>query len=134
LHHKKGQIFWDIDEHFYNDLEHEAGHFMRAYKNNWAYYSEENNTFQWVDKNFNKEKDIKAIGIPKNIGQAKYVGEILKNKDLQNTAVVLSDERLLTPVLNSLPKQVKDLNITMGLPLDTTPPASLFETLFKIQK
>lgn len=134
LQHKKGQIFWDIDEHFYADPEHEAGHFMRTYRNDWTYYTEANNPFEWVGQNFEKEKNIKAIGIPKNIGQAKYVGEILKDKDLQNTAVVLSDEGLLAPVLNSLPEKVKDLNITMGLPLDTTPPASLFETLYKIQK
>ena len=45
--------------------------------------------------------------VPKNIGQAKYIGTLLKNikaetKTLDNTAVVLGDENLLIPVLNSL--------------------------------
>jgi hypothetical protein len=49
---------------------------------------------------------------------------------LANTAVVLGDETLLIPVLNSLPKNVDTINITMGFPLKDTPLTPLFNRLF----
>ncbi len=132
LNQNRGDIFWDIDQHFLNYKNHQTARFINKYKN-WAYYQEENSTFKWASANYQKDKNIQVIGIPQNIGQAKYVGQILQNSDLKNTAVVLNEEGLLFPVLNSLPDKVKKVNITMGLALSKTPPASLFEVLFKIQ-
>ena len=40
----------------------------------------------------------------------------MENK-LQNTALVLGNEDLLIPILNSIPSCIEDINITMGLPL-----------------
>ncbi|MBQ0769772.1 MAG: PD-(D/E)XK nuclease family protein, partial [Bizionia sp.] len=69
----------------------------------------------------------------------KTVGSILdtlktKNPSLKSTAVVLGDENLLIPILNSIPKAIDALNITMGFPLQSIPLASLFELLFTIHK
>ena len=36
--------------------------------------------------------------------------------ELNNTAVVLGDEKLLIPLLNSIPSNVKNINVTMGYP------------------
>lgn len=41
----------------------------------------------------------------------------LKNLDCESTAVVLPDETLLIPVLNSIPESIEDINVTMGYPL-----------------
>lgn len=41
----------------------------------------------------------------------------LKKLDCESTAVVLPDEALLVPVLNSIPEDIKDINVTMGYPL-----------------
>src|SRR5690606_18123622 len=89
--------------------------------------------------NYTKPKDISVIGVPKNVGQAKCIGNILKklhkeNNTLNNTAVVLGEESLLLPVLNSIPESINALNITMGLPLKSIPLATLFEQLFFIHK
>jgi len=130
---KKGEVYWDIDRHFIEAEYHDAGLFMRHYLNNWPYYKTEENQFNWLSDFYNQPKTIQTIGVPKNIGQAKYVGSLLKTVDQKNTAVVLNDEGLLLPVLNSLPDEVQTANVTMGLPLALTPPASLFEVLFKIQ-
>jgi len=44
----------------------------------------------------------------------------------------LADENLLTLTLNSLPNNVKNINITMGYSLKDIPVASLFDALFKM--
>ena len=137
LKSKLAKTYWDIDAVFINNPKHDAALFTRQHKTNWKYF--ENNPFNWVTTNYSKEKNISVFGIPKNIGQAKYIGSLLnsikkENKSLQNTAVVLGDENLLIPVLNSIPKNIEALNITMGFPLKSIPLSSLFEALFHIHK
>ncbi|MFD2724881.1 PD-(D/E)XK nuclease family protein [Hyunsoonleella rubra] len=131
------KIYWDIDDVFMERRFHDAGLFMRQHKRKWTYFKQ--NPFKWISDNYSKEKTISIFGIPKHIGQAKYIGSILKdlqnkNHTLENTAVVLGDENLLIPVLNSLPTTVGALNITMGFPLKSIPLTSLFEALFNLHK
>lgn len=131
------KVYWDIDAVFINNENHDTALFTRQHKTNWAYFKK--NHFNWITNNYSTKKNISVFGIPKNIGQAKYIGSLLSSlqKDnplLQNTAVVLGDENLLIPVLNSLPKNVEALNITMGFPLKSIPLASLFESLFRLHK
>ncbi|MDG1728575.1 MAG: PD-(D/E)XK nuclease family protein [Algibacter sp.] len=137
LQNNLAKIYWDIDKVFMNNQKHDAALFTRQHLSNWKYFK--NNTFNWITENYSRDKNISAIGIPKNIGQAKYIGSLLsdlqKNNDsLNNTAVVLGDENLLIPVLNSLPSSIKALNVTMGFPLKSIPLASLFDALFKLHK
>ena len=131
------KIYWDIDTVFINNQMHDAALFTRYHKTNWAYYK--SNSFNWITDNYSKEKNISVYGIPKNIGQAKYIGSLLKslkkeNQTLQNTAVILGDENVLIPVLNSIPQSIESLNITMGFPLKSIPLASLFQALFELHK
>jgi len=130
-------VYWDIDAVFINDSIHDAGLFTRAHKNNWKYFKDYK--FNWITTNYDNPKPIEVIGIPKLVGQAKYVGQILENisktnANLSSVAVVLGEENLLIPVLNSIPKEIEKLNVTMGLPLHLIPLASLFERLFSIHK
>ena len=122
--------YWDCDESILNKT-NEAGSFLRKYKNNWSYY--ENHPFLWVSQNNKKERNINIIGAPKNITQIKYAGELLSNlTHFQKTALVLADENLLSLTLNSLPNNVKNINITMGYALADIPISSLFDNLFKL--
>ena len=130
-------VYWDIDKTFLSNVNHDAGYFIRRHKKEWSHLK--NKLFQWSHNLYTANKDISVIGIPKNIGQAKYVGELLSKLKLEkghlnNTAVVLGDETLLTPVLNSLPENIDALNITMGFPLKSIPLASLFDQLFLLHK
>ncbi|WP_298531879.1 PD-(D/E)XK nuclease family protein [uncultured Algibacter sp.] len=130
-------IYWDTDTVFIENEKHDAGLFLRHHKKNWNYF--EKNSFNWISQNYSKPKHISAFGIPKNIGQAKYIGSLLKklqenNTTLQNTAVILGDESLLIPVLNSIPNTINSLNITMGFPLKSIPLASLFDALLNLHK
>ncbi|WP_250433501.1 PD-(D/E)XK nuclease family protein [Hanstruepera flava] len=132
-----GYIYWDIDRVFYESKNHDVALFVKQYSKNWNFFK--NNPFNWVSHNYSKEKNIQVYGIPKNIGQAKHIGTLLSNlqesnNSLNSTAVILSDETLLLPVLNSIPKDIDTLNVTMGLELKTVPLASLFEKLFYIHK
>ncbi|MCL8008234.1 PD-(D/E)XK nuclease family protein [Gelidibacter japonicus] len=128
-------IYWDIDATFIKNPIHDAGLFIRQHLKNWPFYK--NNQMNWVSENYRSEKNIQTIAVPKNIGQVKYIGELLDSLapgDLKKTAVVLGDETLLMPLLNSIPQKVEAINITMGLPLKSVPMASLFDLVFKIQK
>ena len=129
----KAEVFWDVDEVFLRDDQHDVSLFLRNYLNSWAHYKD--NEFKIFSRSYSNSKNIRIVGVPKNIGQAKYVGELLaelSQEELQQTAVVLGDESLLLPVLNSLPPNVGEVNITMGFALQNAPVASLFEQLLKM--
>lgn len=129
---KRGNIFWDIDQHLLK--ENSAGMFMRNYAKNWPSFS--SSILKSSTESFSNTKHINLYGVPKKIGQAKLIGDILSDlseSELNKTALILGDETLLQPILNSLPKNISDVNITMGLPLESTSFASFFETLFKIR-
>ncbi|SDK81412.1 PD-(D/E)XK nuclease superfamily protein [Salinimicrobium catena] len=129
-----GEVFWDVEKTFFEDKQHDVSHFMRQYAIEWEWYR--GKPFGKLSSEFTLAKNIEMAGIPKNIGQAKYVGEILSSmneEDLQSTAVVLGDESLLLPVLNSLPPNISEVNVTMGFALRNAPVALLFEHLLKIQ-
>ncbi|TYA74302.1 PD-(D/E)XK nuclease family protein [Seonamhaeicola marinus] len=137
LQNDQAKIYWDIDAAFIANPKHDAALFTRQHKKNWLFF--EKNPFNWITKNYTKDKNIQVFGIPKNIGQAKHIGTLLKKiikekSSLSNTAVVLGDENLLIPTLNALPENINALNITMGFPLKSIPLASLFEKLFYVHK
>lgn len=130
LHSNMATVYWDANDTFFNKT-NEAGVFLRKYKSEWSFYK--NNPFLWTENILEDQKKIHFIGAPKNTTQIKYTGELLSKFDNFNkTALVLADENLLIPTLNSLPKNVEKINITMGYPLKNIPVASLFEKLFKL--
>jgi len=123
-------VYWDIDRFFLKN-NHQAGTFIRKYKTDWNYYV--TNPMETISSNFENEKNIEIIGASKNNTQIKYAGELLKKvPNLNNTAYVLADESLLPITLNSLPKKVDAVNITMGYPLKDIPTTSLFTSIFQL--
>ncbi len=132
----KADIFWDGDTYFVEDPIHDAGYFIRQHLNTWPWLK--GKALKGVENNYLSQKNIKIIGAPKNVSQAKYVGNLLlqlKKEDtniLKNTAIVLGDETMLNPLLNSVPSELDTVNITMGYPLKSTPLASLFSQYLSI--
>ncbi|WP_139957363.1 PD-(D/E)XK nuclease family protein [Flavicella sediminum] len=123
-------IYWDADEYYLNTNK-SAGLFMRKYKQNWTYF--EKNQFNYIGRHLKTKKNIHEIAASKNVAQIKAVGELLsKQNNLQNTALVLADESLLSLTLNSLPKNVDKLNITMGYLLKDMPMSGLFQVMFDL--
>ncbi|MFZ2432069.1 MAG: PD-(D/E)XK nuclease family protein, partial [Lutibacter sp.] len=130
LNNNLASVYWDANESFFKNS-NEAGVFLRKYKKEWAYYQK--NPFLWDYEVLPIHKNINLIGAPKNTTQIKYAGELLgKIENFSKTALVLADENLLALTLNSLPNNVKNINITMGYPLKDIPVASLFDSLFKL--
>ncbi|MBU1012750.1 MAG: PD-(D/E)XK nuclease family protein [Bacteroidetes bacterium] len=131
-------FLWDVDDYYLNHtnfgVKHEAGLFFRKYFEN-----QKESEISWVDQNLkNDKKDIQIYGIPKQIGQAKFCGQLLQQDShfltaKHKSAIILADENLLIPVLNSIPSTCTELNVTMGLPLSSSPLFGFFNQLFKMQ-
>lgn len=127
------QIYWDIDKSFINDEYHHAGMFIRHYTKHWKYYN--NREPKWFSSDFSKPKQIRITGVPKSINQAHYTATCLHqitDKEWDRTAIVLADENLLLPVIQSVDSQSIPINITMGYPLKQTPISDLFYAFFKL--
>ncbi|MGO4912348.1 PD-(D/E)XK nuclease family protein [Leeuwenhoekiella sp. W20_SRS_FM14] len=130
------KIYWDIDPYFLKDENHVASTFIKGYLKNWKELNATNSIIPQKVSYYNSEKTICATGISQNIGQIKYTGQLLSKlsqEELENTAVILGDEALLLPLLNSLPSNVLALNVTMGLPLQQVAQAAFFENWFQLQ-
>ena len=126
-------IYWDTDSAFFSDTKHSASYFIRKYIKEWKYF--QNIEPKFIATNFENPKRFQFVEVQKNVGQAKYVGELLSTfseDEINKTAIVLGDENLLVPILYSLPKNVKILNITMGVSLKNFPATVFFEMLFSI--
>ena len=133
----QAQIYWDIDQTFLNDPYHDAGLFVRRFKESWKHYK--SNPFEWIVNDFSQSKNIQVIGTPKTIGQAKIAGSIIENliienpdATLDNVAIVLGEENMLAPLLYSLPSSVGALNITMGYSSKNNPAQILIAKMFKM--
>lgn len=133
----QAKIYWDADQTFLNDPYHDAGLFLRRFKESWKQYK--SHPFEWIVDEFSNEKNIQIIGTPKTIGQAKISGSIIENiiinnptNTLDKVAIVLGEENLLIPLLYSLPNSVGALNITMGYSSKNNPAQILIAKLFKM--
>jgi CRISPR/Cas system-associated exonuclease Cas4 (RecB family) len=129
----KARLFFDIDRYYYDDPSQEAGKYLRDYLSNIP-----NDKITWIrDQLLTDEKTIEIIGLPQMIAQAKVSGQILSEippESHHKTAVVLGDENLLIPVIHSLPDQLGDFNVTMGIPLRLSYLNSLFESVFQLYR
>ena len=133
LESEKAEIYWDADDFYLTDPRQEAGSFLRKHiaKNTFG-------PLNWIsDTIINTEKEISVFGVPGNVGQAKLSGtlikDIIKRKGTsEGIALVLVDESLLLPVLNSIPNETGDFNVTMGFPLKQTPVFSLINIVLTL--
>ncbi|MBM3435318.1 MAG: hypothetical protein FJY07_03760, partial [Bacteroidetes bacterium] len=130
----KAEVIWDTDRYYMDDEKQEAGRFIRSYIREFDVKE-----YKWPDDNFKKEEfRIHLLGVPQNVLQAKTAGNLLAeiskdNRELERTAVVLNDEFMLAPLLNSIPDSIGDFNLTMGLSLKSTPLYQLIDSVFNLQ-
>lgn len=129
-----GQFYWDYDNYFYRSDDQEAGRFIRR---NVARFGDDAPGFG--RDNFVQTKRIEVISTPSDILQCKALYRVLEQIHKEQgfldkeTAIVLTDENLLLPVLHSIPPVAGNLNVTMGYPLSGTVPYILLERLLMLQ-
>ncbi|MDR1886488.1 MAG: PD-(D/E)XK nuclease family protein [Prevotellaceae bacterium] len=127
----KALFFWDYDDYYMKDKKQEAGMFLR--KNIELFPAPSSFVLQ---SEFTSDKDVHIIASPSDVLQTKAIPEILRSMGAgfnRKTAIVLTDETILIPVLHSLPDKCTDINITLGYPLLQTPVFTLAELLIRLQ-
>jgi len=127
----KAEFYWDYDDYYINNTIHEAGYFLR---NNIKEFPAPVNSLKHNNIS-QQEKKISFISVPSNIGQAKIISRCmekignLQDIDLNKTVIILADENLLLPVLNSIPEEINEINVSMGYPFKETSVYSFIEKL-----
>lgn len=121
----KALFYFDADAHYANDPLQEAGMFIRK---NTERYQLANALGAFPDRLRHAKTPVTLVAAPGHAVQAKAVSALLEKPDApgQSTAVILADESLLVPVLQSLPADEK-VNITMGFPITQSTLCSLLD-------
>lgn len=124
-------FFWDFDDCYIENKEMEAGLFQRKYIKKFPPIKLQKNNNQLL------RKKIKLLAAPTDYGQVFQTGRILDQIKMDNpadTAVILSDEQLLLPVLENIPDKIPDVNITMGYPLSDSLSGNFIDLLIQLQQ
>lgn len=133
VNNEKAVILWDLDKYYFEDDKQEAGFFAKNF-----FKKHRNIPQNFVGDYFNsKKKEINIIGVSGSTVQASALQLNLsrnKNKIPQNEVVVLADESLLIPVLNSIPDNYNNIQVTMGYPYSKTILHQFMCHLFSFQK
>lgn len=130
----KALCYFQADRYYFDDDRQEAGKFLRQHKG-WKEFND-SRAFNWIENDFEKEKDIRVYEVSGNVSQAKVLPEIFKNftnHQWSKTAVVLLDENLLPATLETL-SMVDYINITMGFPLKNLAFSNAIKQIFYLQK
>jgi ATP-dependent helicase/nuclease subunit B len=126
----KAELIFDIDK-YYLDIEgHEAAYFYNKIS------KELNVDKEWIKENTEASKNkIRIIAAPNDLAQAQVVSEIVnQNRQIldNDSAIVLSDQSLLLPILDELPDLADSANITMGYPPKLTLTINAFNLVLKM--
>ena len=128
----QAEFCWDWSSEWIRDPENRASFFMSANVGEFP------QAFRPDSETGLPETEFNVVSVPSSIGQAKQLPYILGRLGLSHDAcalpspespdaaggdlstecaIVLPDEQLLLPVLNSIPDDIRDINVTMGYPM-----------------
>ena len=104
-----------------------SGKMIRDRRNRSSLFMEENvrefpQKYEW-DEDGLGIPHIRIMSVPSSVGQVKQIPQILSSAMAEegvapdDCAVVLPDETLLMPLLNTIPPDITDINVTMGYPM-----------------
>lgn len=125
-------FFWDYDDYYVADPMQEAGMFVRR-------SIRELPPERGISHdNLHNIRSLHTVAAGSNVVQCKYAVSVLRElardgKLDKETAVVLTDENLLMPLLYALPEDLGAVNVTMGYPLRNTLAYSFLERLLELQ-
>lgn len=130
---KQADILFDSDNYYLKDNLHEAGYFIRKFQQ----FMQTKELPSVQNTLLNEAKKIEVISCSQLTGQVKVAQTLLAQlpeNEFSETLVLLADESLIIPLLQNIPKTVKQANITLGLPLSSTALLTWVELIFNIQE
>ena len=127
---KRAENFWYLqsDSNIHHFLDN---NYLNHYFNKWAVYKKQNTVINATDDL--AKKNIQLYALPQQISMMKYAAELLSSTNsLEKTAWILADQKTLPVALNSIPDEINDVNITMGLSLKQLPFSQIIKSLFTL--
>jgi hypothetical protein len=127
----RAEFCWDYSGDFIKDPQNRSSLFMSENVVEFPQAAE------W-DSEGMRLPEVNVVSVPSSVGQAKRLPDILDKvchdgDELSQTAVILPDENLLLPVLNTIPERIADINVTMGLPMTGSLLFSMMNDISAIQ-
>ena len=139
MHRRNAEFYYDYDSYYVDRPEQEAGYFLRKNLKDIPEAACLN-----PETRFGSAKNVEIVATPSDNIQAKMAAQlaldtIAKGGKAEQTAIVFTDESLLTPVLSAISyddndesAKVETVNVTMGYPLKITPVYSLIEHILSL--
>lgn len=130
----KALFFWDTSSPAFDDrFKNNGVKFVKFFEHEFPEPDD------FIKQEITEFPAVEVVGVPSNVGQAKYAFEIIKTLIAErkisnplnaiNTAVVLPDEGLFLPLLNTIDEEISNINVTMGYPLQGSDIASLMRVV-----
>lgn len=122
----KASVVWDADSYYIDGplpdgKLHEAGRFFRKYRISSKPLSPTLESIpSMIDMGY-AERQVREFEAPNRLGMAKTLATLLDpgtGLNPSNTAIILCDDGLLIPVIQSLPLDIAgEVNVTSGIPI-----------------
>lgn len=139
----KAIFYFDTDRYYLEDETQEAGLFLRRNLNQIGLLNQLQNDAAYIKT---KKRAVTVYKTQGQVAQAKIINQLVSDEERANslkensatTAIVLADESLLLPLLQTIPapKNPKqpEINVTMGLSLSQSSLFGLIDLWATVQK
>ena len=126
------EVIWDYDRYYIEDENNEAGLFARRYIKSQKQWK----PTVFSNRLFTEEKEIHLVAVNGNTIQSKALQSLLQVEHEKDVAVILADENLMIPVLNSIPDDPRysSVMVSMGYPLRQTALNHLVSAFFTLRR
>ena len=121
-----GDFYWDYYGECLTDGANKASHFIKGYVKDYP-------SKYKISAGADGRPEVKVVAVSSAVAQAKVAQDELRTAGEDTTAVVLPDEGMLMPLLNSIPENIRNINVTMGYGLHNSSVASLLEAMASLQ-
>lgn len=128
-----GDFYWDYYGEMITDTANKSSLFM---KDNVMKYPSQ---YPLIQSDNDIKTNYEVISVASATGQTGKVSSIVAELSGQpgfkaeDTAIVLPDENLLLPMLNAIPDNIRDINVTMGFPLSHSNVSSFLSLIDRLQ-
>jgi RecB family exonuclease len=115
----KTKFIWDADTYYLNELSNEAGENLRQHI---SFFGESNSVIfnQGITGIDQANKNVQFISSSRQLPQAKYLYQLLEGlteEEINQIAIITTNENLLPAILSSLPERIKNVNVSLSYPL-----------------